>query len=449
MHRNCEKNLFRLVYHNSGRKKNDCAIVIPSANAVELLEDHLSLLAKQTTRDFDVIIIGEAPNRAPTGLNLIIYKEKYPLGSSGGFGLGRLLAHSLGYDCIMNADIDCFPVSSNLVKKLEDLAKAEQKMVVPFSAPNSRCMPDESTGKPGGSTGYGTNQYGAVPRSVLERSGFEYFRLFKGAEDHELFERLGMDDLLLCTNEVRVLHKSQLFDYIALLKFHGNKYIYYKKSAVIAKILLTSYALRKGMPVRAVKYALDAYSDVIKTQLFYSNYPDITKPVYEALFLGMDGVSVARTTSLAIFKPPAGAKKLVLSFGEKAGEQTLDFTVGTGTLGKMRLLTILWKAVLSDADYFEPTEKFLKSQARFFPILLMIKPMRYSDGIVYSSGMAGWQAPSNAIKTALLSPFIILVLLSSIIKAGVIAYPAKLENLEDNLLKFLEYVKKFQLLQER
>ena len=466
-----EQALFQLVSYVSGKKKNDCAVVIPYGDTLDMLRQHIRLLEKQTAVGFDVIIIAKEPPEIKTRLNVLFYRENYLLGSSGGFGIGQVLAYTLGYEYIMTADVDAFPFSRNLVEKLKERAEKEQKLVVPLFVPVEDALLEKlkKEGKASsrkiierlvrqhvetlnrgrfeyfrsvGGTG-GANQYGTVTRKLLEGYGFEYFRLFRGAEDTEYMDRLAMDSMLVVEKGAMTRHKFRLFDYIALLKSRGDKYIYYKKSEVIVDILLAHWAFARGKLRLGIYYVKEAFLAVIKTQLFYPQYPDIIGPVYEALFLDMRGVSVGRENRLATFSPPQKAKKLVVSFGKK-NPGGIDFAVRHGVWGKLQILWKLSKILCSDADYICPTSGFAASQARFFPILLMMKPLRYSDGVVYCSGLKKWQILLNAAKALALSPFVLAALAASTIKAGSMDYPVTMQNLDKNILEFLEYAGEYQ-----
>jgi hypothetical protein len=76
----------------SGIKMTDCCVIIPSGHSAELLDKHLTYLQAQDTRAFDVLVIGRAPSNPPSDLNILVYSEAFPIGSSGGLDWGKYLA---------------------------------------------------------------------------------------------------------------------------------------------------------------------------------------------------------------------------------------------------------------------------------------------------------------------------------------------------------------------
>jgi len=426
-HEFAEKSLGRLVLFRSGKRKNDIAIVIPSADSVELLEAHLRILANQDYKKFDIIIIGKMPNSVPRELNLILYDEIYPLGSSGGFGIGQVLAYFLGYEYVINSDVDATPISKNLVRHLFETAKSSGKAVFPKSV--------QYKGYP--LCGYIINQYGICPRSLLTEFGFIYFRLFRGSEDVDYCERLVMEGKVIYDESVLVRHKSHIFDYISLLRSHGNKYIYYKKSEMLAQILLISYSIRHLRFTNAAKHFLSAFLSAVKTRIFYSQYDDILRPVIcEAMHLDMSKASSARTSTLTEAKETGKPVKLSVS-GESS---TSGVVFASGNNGLANVAPMI-KALFSHGDYFSPTAKFLYERGDLLPLLLLSKPLKYSDGKIYSSGLSHAQVAANLIKTIILMPYFLFSIAVSVLRAFRLDYPITRKNLGKNLLLFEEYVK--------
>lgn len=426
--------LSALVRKVSGEKKSDCAIVIPSADATELLDAHLAILARQTMKDFDVLVLGKPPGMVPEGINIILFAEKYPLGSSGGFGIGRALAYSLGYEYIINSDVDCTPISANLVERLVADAKEGQCAMFPKSV--------EYEGSEVRKT-FVTNQYGIVTRKVLETVGFDYFRLYRGSEDYDMNERLRMHNAGRQDETVSVKHKSHIFDYISLLKFRGNKYIYYKKSYVIASILLARHAISMMKLSDAARYCATAFFEMVKTQLFYSQYPDITGPVYDGLLMRTNTVSVARTSRIEEIEAKDGMKgAAVCAAGETvpAGAKKIGF----GNGGKLSIAKTMLSAWMEQCDYFEPTEKFLDAHGQLLPVLMLAKGVKCADGKIYSTKLGFLRTAANFALTAILAPLYAIAIPFAIVRAAMLEYPITPANMESNLAGFLAYVEKFE-----
>lgn len=426
-----------LVEKESGERKSGCVVVIPSADATSLLDRHLAILARQTTPDFDVLILGKKPGRVPSGMNALVYREKYPLGSSGGFGVGRALAYSLGYEYILNADVDCTPISSNLIERLKMVAGKEQKAVYPKSveSPDSEIRPT-----------YVTNQYGIITRKVLQEAGFDNFRLYRGSEDYDMRERLLMEGKSMCDDSVRVQHKSHNFDYIPLLNFPGNKYIYYKRSFALASVLLAGYSLRRGRLLACARYASVAFMEMVKTQLFYSQHNEIISAVWHGLIADMGSISVGRTTPLKTIALPKGASRLLLSTAKDRvakGQKTVCFSPQQGGI---QLALKMLEAALCRADFSEPTTDFLENFGRLQPLFLLMRPFRF-EGKTYSCGMGRLGIILNALYAAALSPLYALAIAFGVIRASSDEFPIRAENMRHHMQEFLAYLKKF--LQEK
>jgi hypothetical protein len=427
MQNDCEPTLYRLISHGKGSKKNDTAIVIPSADSIQILETHLRILADQDYKKFDVIIIGKAPDSVPHGLNLILYDEIYPLGSSGGFGLGQVLAYLLGYEYVINSDVDATPISKNLVRQLIKTSESSGKAVFPLSVPYE--------GGPIG--GYVINQYGICPRSILEDFGFLYFQLFKGSEDVDYCERLAMENRVIYDSSILVKHKSHLFDSISLLKSRGNKYIYYKKSEMLVQILLASYSIRHFRLINAVKHFSAAFLSALKTQIFYSQYYDIWYPVIcQAMHLDMSKASISRTSTI-LEAQVIGKPVRLFVFGE-TGASGVAFASGNNTLSD---LVPSVKALVSHGEYFLLSERFLQERGDLLPVLLLSKPIKYSDGKIYSSGISHCQVATNLVKTMISAPYFLFSIAISVLKAFRLDYPITTKNLKKNLSLFEEYTK--------
>lgn len=429
--------LGKFLTFQSGKREHDCAIVIPSANSSELLSEHLDILSRQSAMNFDVIVIGKPPSKAHPKLNILYYQENYPLGSSGGFGLGRMLAYSLGYKYIVNADVDCTPVSKDLMRKLVDAAKKERKAIVPKSI-------DYIKGGEVRVGGRGTNQYDICPREVFEKSGFEFFRFFRGGEAHEIYIRLSAEGLLRYEENLLVRHKNYLFSYIDVLKTTGNKYVYYKRSGLLADSLLASYFLKRLRIAKCAERFFAAWAEMMKTQLFYSNYPDIYWPVFWAMLGDSEAICIARATRIKTVEKAKGMDPILLCMGGKDNEKgAIAIARGNGLLGQVPVAAKLFQILLARGDYLRPSEKFLIDHVQLLPFLIHIKPIRYSDGKVYSCGMGGLKVAINAVLTLVFAPVFALLVFFGVLRLLLEKYPINPKNSEYNLSKFLSYVQRF------
>jgi len=438
-----ETELFALATPVGGKKMNNCAVVIPCADTDEMLLQHLKRLEAQGCKEFDVLLISQRKPNVESKVNMLFFRENYPMGSSGGFGVGQVLGYTLGYDYVMNADVDALPLSNNLIGTLKQTAEREQKLTFPLFISNDTGKMDKAgSGNP--------NQYGTCTRRLFEGEGFEYFRLFKGSEDMEFMERLSMKGMIFLERSAQIGHKSHVFDSIQLLKSRGNKSIYYKKSEVIASMLFARHCILRGRPLPAFRYIMRAWSACVKTQLFHSQYPDIHRPVMEAMRLNMDGVSPFRTSEIKEEKFGAGSRTLQLFSGGNSKEGIIfpekddPHRMGEkGIIGYLGIAARLLKIAFSRADYLLPDSRFLDQYASLLNILLLLKPVKYSDGKIYSSGLSVFQVAANFAATLLLAPlFLLVILLAVFVKAGEIDYPITTKNVKKNLAGFLAYVKK-------
>ncbi len=428
-----KKALSLILEHVYGEKKSDCALIIPYADTPEMLMEHLNALEKQTTDNFDLILICSDPPKISSKFNIRGYREIFPIGSSGGFGVGQALAYSLGYEFIINSDVDALPVSENLIITLVERAKKEKdKSVIPLFV-------SKETGEKDGNGSGNPNQYGTCTRKSIERNGFECFRLFKGSEDMEYLDRQTMDNAIVLEDSVKIQHKCTMVDYIEIQNIRGSKGIYYKKSEVIANIFLCRAALSRKRLRAAFTYAARALFSAVKTQLFYSNYPDVLRPITkDAIFAKMEIVSPFRTSQL---------KKI------QTGGQLKAATVGMqrGNAGAMVRFpkkkhgSVLWPLILaafSKGDYFSPDGDFFLERPELLPLLLVFKPVKYKDGAIYSIGLSTTGFFLNLAATLFLTPYFAAAIAWTIATADKSKCPITTENLAENLEKFAAYVKR-------
>ena len=168
--------------------RKSIAIIIPVKDEMDLLQSHLGLLSRQTTQDFDVIVVHKCAidpkevevqkGRRKHGLIFLGEKAGADLGLTGAFYAGQKFAVGHGYGCIINADVDCLPVSDDLVEKLARAVRAEKGT---FFYPWRKGVE---------SPPYITNWYGAMSRELLCGCGLIYLPLYYGWDEFEFSSRL-------------------------------------------------------------------------------------------------------------------------------------------------------------------------------------------------------------------------------------------------------------------
>jgi GT2 family glycosyltransferase len=162
-----------------------CAIILPVHDDAQLLNAHLGLLAKQTTHAFDVIVphspgldVRAVDARHPFGIAFIALKSA---SAAAGYYAGEKYALTRGYVPIILADIDCMPVSKNLVERLCALAASNV---------NTIFLPPLVTLKDEQGKNWSLHWYGAMHRSVFEKAGLSYVPFYIGCVDSELELRM-------------------------------------------------------------------------------------------------------------------------------------------------------------------------------------------------------------------------------------------------------------------
>jgi len=165
------------------RGKRDAVIFSPVGD-LKQLSDFARHIAELGIKDeFDFIFIYRKGLGYPEhGLSALHATEKMPMGTSGCFFAGSALAHQLGYKVLVIADLDSFIDSGRTVREIVRTAWEKKVAVVPLS---------KSPLEPHPQPGYAViNQWGAVPREVLESAGLETPYMYKGGEDYEFMARL-------------------------------------------------------------------------------------------------------------------------------------------------------------------------------------------------------------------------------------------------------------------
>jgi hypothetical protein len=156
------------------------AIVIPTFRNNDLTDRHLKTLSSQDTQDFDVILVyGQDDGFLGDADNRVHIRRNADCGSAGSFFIGEGFALDNGYDKIILADNDCFPVSVDLVQKLGDAIDDGAEMVFPKIK--------DGAGK--ASPIMIVAQYGCISAETLRRIGLSYLPFYFAGEDIELLQR--------------------------------------------------------------------------------------------------------------------------------------------------------------------------------------------------------------------------------------------------------------------
>jgi len=439
-----------------GEKKNNCCIIIPSGHSPELLDKHLTYLQAQDTHAFDVIIIGKAPSRMPEDLNLLVYSEAFPIGSSGAFGLGQVLGYSLGYKYIVNADIDCFPISKNVMSVLLSRVVEEEKVILPASVFDSTWDMSKTN------KNFIINHYAIVPREIYEEFGFANFRFFKGGEDWELQCRLQMEKVIVREPSILVEHKSFESNQIDTMLLPGSKYIYYSKNYILANTLLSGYALSKFRFLTSFKYFFVTSSAFLMYYLIYHNYDDLLNPIFgDGLSFRVDARYKPRTSRIAELKlqvvdlsESIGKKLLPLGTILTVGDEKISLSEYDSAInfkhgievkqsnrlfGALYLLKMYLKIAMSGATYLYPTKQFLDEYKFFIQYLILLRPIKYSDGKIYTEKMGLLKIIFNIITFMLAYPIIAVIIVMNIVYAMIfLPFPISNKNMEANIKKFVE-----------
>jgi len=423
--------LEKFVYCISGSKKNNVAIVIPAGPNKGLLEEHLGVLSRQGKKEFDVLVIGEMPDFVPKGLNVLRYGERQPLGSSGGFGIGQMLGHTMGYEVVINADVDCFPSSNGFVEGLVEIARRENKAVLPIS--------DEQ----GIKNVYCINRYGAVPRAALEKTGFEYVIFFKGAEDIDLQLRLEADGLLCTTSELSTTHP-----YLSMAIFEvasrGSKYMYYYR----AGIAILGLGLYRAICALRAKEALVWTGRIVYTYCYNFVFSALVSRTLFCTMLDGFTLNLGKKYGKEEFSIPQAQLKenaqaffLEMGFGrEKQTSYFEEWKENIGLVGKiMRRVGHVGKflgLLSAKGDYFKPSEKFMESNELFVPYLMFLKPVWYKGNAHTWNKGALWLPVGIALLAVSLPllPIVVAVSLLKIFLRG--DYPPRAGKAEKMLKNF-------------
>jgi len=177
------------------RTRPKSAIIIPTHSASRLfLRSHLERLARQTSKDFDIIIVYSNDTPFMDDISALHVREKTDSGCSGAYYLGEKLALDEGYERIIIADDDCLPESDDLVEKL---LASDGDVVLPDVRYGMRTVP-----------GYLTYHYSCTKRHVFEKAGLTFLPFYYGVDDFELMERIMRSGFMLQRAETLASHRS-------------------------------------------------------------------------------------------------------------------------------------------------------------------------------------------------------------------------------------------------
>ncbi len=177
------------VIRKSGSKT---LVILPFYTEYGHLARHLSLLRKQTSRDFDLLIVMNAvtdetrvasiAEPAAPDFGIILAKRKEDTGSAGGFSAGQLYALENGYEWMVFTDSDCYPADERLI---ENLLANRQKGYV---RPECRLMSDGRAVEVnrGGNVAF----YSLLSSQLVREYGIYYAPIYYGADDLEYIERI-------------------------------------------------------------------------------------------------------------------------------------------------------------------------------------------------------------------------------------------------------------------
>jgi GT2 family glycosyltransferase len=162
-------------------KRPRAALIIPTYKSNDQLLKHISALAAQQKKEFDIITVCGKDDEyitCPGWASILQVREKGKHGSAGAFYIGELAAFAEGYEEIVLADCDLVPQSPDLMGKLLDFDEN------PFRIPRLVYGRDKPI------DGLIIHHYGAMKKEVFDKVGVTYFPFYSGGEDLELMERI-------------------------------------------------------------------------------------------------------------------------------------------------------------------------------------------------------------------------------------------------------------------
>ena len=171
------------------------ALIILVFEDHERLEKHLALLKKQTRKP-DIIIVntGSKPIAPCKGLKCKIYKSDN-LGIAAGFNEGIRKAVEQGYDYVILADDDSYPVKKDLIGIFWKHAEKGTKAVAGFY-PNGRPICH-------------SNQYFMIRSELFSQTGFYFTPFFTFFEDSDIYKRV--EKLTRITHDPEIILDHHVF----------------------------------------------------------------------------------------------------------------------------------------------------------------------------------------------------------------------------------------------
>ena len=131
--------------------------------------------------------------------NILHVRERGLNGCAGAFYIGEKTAMDEGYENIILADDDCFPVSNNLLKKIVHALESGKKLVLPYTMYGRKFFRYDVV-----------HHYGGFSREVFEKSGMTYFPLGFGGEDLELKNRIEKNGFKVFRISARAEHRTDM-----------------------------------------------------------------------------------------------------------------------------------------------------------------------------------------------------------------------------------------------
>lgn len=211
---------------NKSLRKGKTAVIIPTFNTAEMVNKHLDALQKQTTKDFDVIVIDSGKSEDRNKINterpfrVIVKYFKEDLGGAGSSYKGMKYAMQTGYRNIMLSDSDCIPKSANLI---EELARnvSDKIAVVPTNC-EKESVPDKSKTSVIKECPF---HYLTINRGIIDRVGYVRKGLFIYGDDFDYTGRIAKEVKLIKLNRIFYSHRC---GYRVYLNYGlGMRYVYY------------------------------------------------------------------------------------------------------------------------------------------------------------------------------------------------------------------------------
>jgi GT2 family glycosyltransferase len=223
--------LRELISEVKDERKNrprNLALIIPTYRNEKLIQTHVDALSKQTTKDFDIIIVYGEKDRfinSPNWASISHIRERGRNGCAGAYYLGEKYALKEGYGKIVLADDDCLPESNNLLEN-EAMELESNDVVVPRAFRGTRTNPE-----------YWIHYYGGMTRKVLEKVGLTFIPLYVGGEDLDFMFRIQEEGFTFHRITSAVVHPRT----VPFVLYPPQMLYYYSRGAVIQLFLAKKY----------------------------------------------------------------------------------------------------------------------------------------------------------------------------------------------------------------